>query len=203
MGNRKIASDSQHGQRTSLQYGTWSQPTSDSIRTVAAFHSARAMIRSSPSRAEEPSEHRDNFTSPYWLVTEFNSFLVTDIKFVKGDIIKHLFLKIRLPWASNSREGFICMVSIHAFTIVKFTETDSISPIFCKKVGYKSKTINGTGETGRWLCKSEVWLTVHRNSVWIRNQLDVTFVLSFISPLQVAQHVSGNHVPIIRSWRLR
>jgi len=25
----------------------------------------------------------------------------------------------------------------------------------------------------------------------------------FISPLQVAQHVSGNHVPIFRSWRLR
>jgi len=22
----------------------------------------------------------------------------------------------------------------------------------------------------------DVWLTVHRNSVWIRNQLDVTFV---------------------------
>jgi len=35
--------------------------------------------------------------------------------------------------------------------------------------------------------------------VWIRNQLDVTFVLSFITPLQVAQHVSGNHVPIFRS----
>jgi len=44
---------------------------------------------------------------------------------------------------------------------------------------------------------------VHRNSVWIRNQLDVTFMLSFISPLHVAQHVSGNHVPIFRSWRLR
>ena len=50
---------------------------------------------------------------------------------------------------------------------------------------------------------SDVWLTVHRNSVWIRSQLDVTFVLSFISLLQVAQHVSGNHVPIFRSWRLR
>ena len=25
---------------------------------------------------------------------------------------------------------------------------------------------------------TDVWLTVHRNSVWIRNQLDVTFVLS-------------------------
>ena len=47
--------------------------------------------------------------------------------------------------------------------------------------------------------KSDVWLTVHRNRVWKRNQLDVTFVLSFITPLQVAQHVSGNHVPIIRS----
>ena len=28
-------------------------------------------------------------------------------------------------------------------------------------------------------------------------------MLAFISPLQVAQHVSGNHVPIFRSWRLR
>jgi hypothetical protein len=49
-------------------------------------------------------------------------------------------------------------------------------------------------------CKSDMWLTVHRNSVWIRNQLDVIYVLSFISPLQVAQHVSGNHVPIFRRW---
>jgi len=63
--------------------------------------------------------------------------------------------------------------------------------------------------------RSVVWLTVHRNSVWIRSQLHVTYVLSnsvlirsqlhvtyvlsFISPLQVAQHVSGNHVSIIRS----
>jgi len=47
--------------------------------------------------------------------------------------------------------------------------------------------------------KPDVWLTVHRNSVWIRNQIDVTFVLSFISLLQVAQHVSGNHVPIFKS----
>jgi hypothetical protein len=33
-------------------------------------------------------------------------------------------------------------------------------------------------------------------------QLDVTFVF-FISLLLLAQHVSGNHVPIISSWRLR
>ena len=47
--------------------------------------------------------------------------------------------------------------------------------------------------------KFDVWLTVHCNLVWVRNQLDVTYVLSFISPLQVVQHVSGNHVPIFRS----
>ena len=34
-----------------------------------------------------------------------------------------------------------------------------------------------------------------------KNQLDVTFCI--LSLLIVAQHVSGNHVPIIRSWRLR
>ena len=39
-------------------------------------------------------------------------------------------------------------------------------------------------------------------SVDRKNQLDVTFVF-FISLLIDAQHVSGNHVPIIRSWRLR
>ena len=36
------------------------------------------------------------------------------------------------------------------------------------------------------------------HSVDKKNQLDVTFVF-FISLLIVAQHVSGNHVPIIRS----
>ena len=47
--------------------------------------------------------------------------------------------------------------------------------------------------------KSDVWLAVHRNSVRDKkNQLDVNFVF-FISLLIVAQLVSGNHVPIIRS----
>jgi len=39
---------------------------------------------------------------------------------------------------------------------------------------------------------------IKRLSVDKKNQLDVTFVF-FISLLIVAQHVSGNHVPIIRS----
>jgi len=56
-----------------------------------------------------------------------------------------------------------------------------------------------TWYTGDKRFTANVWFTVHRHSVWIRNQLDVTFVLSFISLLQVAQHVSGNHVPIFRS----
>ena len=50
-----------------------------------------------------------------------------------------------------------------------------------------------------FVSKSDVLLTVQRNSVWIRNQLDVTFFLFFISPLQVAQHVSRNHMTIFRS----
>ena len=51
--------------------------------------------------------------------------------------------------------------------------------------------------------KSDVWLTVHRNSVWIRKINQMSLFVFFISLLIVAQHVSGNHVPIIRSWRLR
>ena len=39
-------------------------------------------------------------------------------------------------------------------------------------------------------------------SVDKKNQLDVNFCI-FISLLIVAKHVSGNHVPITRSWRLR
>ena len=45
----------------------------------------------------------------------------------------------------------------------------------------------------------DVWLTVHRNSVWIRKTNYMSLFVFFISLLIVAQHVSGNHVPIIRS----
>ena len=39
---------------------------------------------------------------------------------------------------------------------------------------------------------------IYTDSVDKKNQLDVTYCI-FISLLIVAQHVSGNHVPIIRS----
>ena len=47
--------------------------------------------------------------------------------------------------------------------------------------------------------KSDVWLTVHRNSLWIRKPNQMSLFVFFITLLIVAQHVSGNHVPIIRS----
>jgi hypothetical protein len=50
------------------------------------------------------------------------------------------------------------------------------------------------------LC-SKIRVNIHIFSVDKKTQLDVTFVF-FISLLLVAQHVSGNHVPIIRSWWL-
>ena len=46
---------------------------------------------------------------------------------------------------------------------------------------------------------SDVRLTAHRNSVWIRETNQMSLFVFFISLLIVAQHVSGNHVPIIRS----
>ena len=46
---------------------------------------------------------------------------------------------------------------------------------------------------------TDVWLTVHRNSVWIRKTNSMSLFVFFISLLIVAQHVSGNHVPIIGS----
>ena len=63
---------------------------------------------------------------------------------------------------------------------------------------------NNTGDFGDWggvICQCDfinyIWLSVDK-----KNQLDVTFVF-FISLLIIAQYVSGNHVPIIRSLRLR
>ena len=50
-----------------------------------------------------------------------------------------------------------------------------------------------------WEACSDVWLTVHRNSVWIRKTNYMSLFVFFISLLIVAQHVSGKHVPIIRS----
>ena len=41
------------------------------------------------------------------------------------------------------------------------------------------------------------------SSVWIRKTNWMSLFVLFISLLIVAQHVSGKHVPIIRSWRLR
>ena len=48
-----------------------------------------------------------------------------------------------------------------------------------------------------------MWLTVHRSSVWDKKPTRCHFVLSFNSSFQVAQHASGNHVPIFRSCLLR
>jgi hypothetical protein len=45
---------------------------------------------------------------------------------------------------------------------------------------------------------SDVWLTVHRNSVWLGKTNWMSLFVFFISLLIVAQHVSGNHVPIIK-----
>jgi len=57
-----------------------------------------------------------------------------------------------------------------------------------------------------WPLRFACWIikATHINSKYVKlsvdkkNQLDVTFVF-FISLLLVAQHVSGNHVPIIRN----
>ena len=43
-----------------------------------------------------------------------------------------------------------------------------------------------------------IYIYIYNFSVDKENQLDFTFVF-FISLIIVAQHVSGNHVPIIRS----
>ena len=51
--------------------------------------------------------------------------------------------------------------------------------------------------------RSDVWLTVNRNYAWIRKTNQMSLFVFCISLLIVAQHVSGSHVPIIRSLRLR
>ena len=64
---------------------------------------------------------------------------------------------------------------------------------------YNGYSVNHDNAT----CQSHVWLTMHHNSVWIRKTNQMSLFVFFISLLIVAQHVFANHVPIIRSWRLR
>jgi hypothetical protein len=49
------------------------------------------------------------------------------------------------------------------------------------------------------------WQGFHKTSYWdVHKKCNyISLFVFFISLLIVAQHVSGNHVPIIRSWRLR
>ena len=77
---------------------------------------------------------------------------------------------------------------------------DKVDPMHDTKACGRSRDANlrilnfDTSEGG-----SDVWLTVRRNSVWIRKTKYMSLFVFFISLLIVAQHVSGNHVPIIRS----
>jgi len=63
--------------------------------------------------------------------------------------------------------------------------------------GYNNNNNNNNKTRNTFLIDIAV-LNTHNLSVDKKNQLDVTFVF-FISLLLVAQHVSGNHVPVIRS----
>ena len=63
----------------------------------------------------------------------------------------------------------------------------------------KNKWVYNMVDTEEIANRADVWLTVHRNSVWIRKTNWMSLFVSFISLLIVAQHVSGNHVSIIRS----
>jgi len=46
--------------------------------------------------------------------------------------------------------------------------------------------------------KFDVWLTVHRSSIWNEKPIRCHLVYVYFY-LSVAQHVSGHHVPIFRS----
>ena len=80
-------------------------------------------------------------------------------------------------------------VSTHRH-FVKLLLVISVGKLFT--VGYRSTAV-------ALECESDLWLTVHRNSVRIRKTNWMSLFVFFISLLIVAQHVSGNHVPIIRS----
>jgi len=80
-----------------------------------------------------------------------------------------------------------------------FGDDTKIKIVFTKKVR-TDKTVKTTMKLGvplmaRRLLNIQATVSFSVNK---KNQLDVTFVF-FISLLLVAQHVSGNHVAIIRS----
>ena len=99
-------------------------------------------------------------------------------------------------WVSNSRVKFLAQLNC----------LSHVSASVSQGITFKNTIIlqqNEQASNSTYLasvCFRIIRLHISCCVVWIRNQLDVTFVLSLISRVQVAQHVSGNHVPIFRSW---
>ena len=78
------------------------------------------------------------------------------------------------------------------FSILGWTMAISYDCMYIYILTYKLYTV----------CNFMSQINYRHYSVDKKNKLDVTLVF-FISILIAAQHVSGNHVPIISSWRLR
>ena len=87
----------------------------------------------------------------------------------------------------------------HVSRIIKYNEKKGMTQMKYRK---KRKTADGVSEMSKTLDGSNKHVENSSKYMMVsvdkKNQLDVTFVF-FISLLIVAQHVPGNHVPIIRS----
>jgi len=99
-----------------------------------------------------------------------------------------------IPWP-YSKEMKACRCYLNGLSITIRTGIRSLNTISITA----RKWIRTSPACSQYLIVSFPFSVFQMNK---KNQLDVNFVF-FISLLIVAQHVSGNHVPIIRSWRLR
>ena len=81
------------------------------------------------------------------------------------------------------------------------------APRNCVIIWKKFKILHAESNIPGLICVTATFMAQYHRQTYLsvdkKNQLNVTLFVFFISLLIVAQHVSGNHVPIIRSWRLR
>ena len=101
-----------------------------------------------------------------------------------------------------------CIISVNVCYVINAQYNYYISNESLVEECDKEEDVSVTGavstsylkqKTVKHVIRSDVWLTVHRNSAWISKTNQMSLFVFFISLLIVAQHVSGNHVPIIRS----
>jgi membrane protein YdbS with pleckstrin-like domain len=118
------------------------------------------------------------------------------------------FDSVLLSWVVNIFLSILIKKGAHVFWLWSvnylFTQVNSCAPlcIVIIKISLFLIMLQYTNNVCCFEHENLISSNTSISSVDKKNPLDVTFCI-FVSLLLVVQHVSGNHVPITRRWRLR